>query len=46
MGGTTVTVDEPDYVQTKTVDSSGRLYLGKDYASAEVRVVVERLDDG
>jgi hypothetical protein len=43
MAGTTVTVEEPDYVQTKSVDKAGRLYLGKDYAGAEVRVVVERI---
>lgn len=45
MGETTVTVENPEYVQTKSVDNAGRLYLGKDYAGAEVRVVVERIED-
>lgn len=45
MAQTTVTVDDPETVVTKKVDSNGRLYLGTDYQSKEVRVVVEIVDD-
>ena len=45
MAGTTVTVEDPDFVQTKGVDGSGRVYLGGDYANATVRVVVETIED-
>lgn len=45
MADTTVTVDDPDAVEKKDVDSSGRVYLGKDYADERVRIVIERLDD-
>ena len=44
MAGTTVTVEEPDLVETKSVDASGRLYLGKGYEGANVRVIVERVE--
>lgn len=39
---TTVTIADPDLVAKKTVDSSGRLYLGQDYAGD--RVIVERVE--
>ena len=45
MAGTTVTVEDPDFVQTKGVDGSGRVYLGGDYANATVRVVVETIEN-
>jgi hypothetical protein len=45
MARTTTTVEDPDLVVTKTVDSNGRLYLGTDYESKEVRVVVETIED-
>jgi hypothetical protein len=32
-------------VTTKSVDKSGRLYLGKDYAGKTVRLVIEQIDD-
>ena len=45
MAGTTVTVEDPDFVETKGVDGSGRVYLGGDYADATVRIVVETIED-
>lgn len=38
-------VSDPDIVRTKKTDSNGRLYLGQDYANAEVRAVIKILDD-
>ena len=46
MANTTVTVEDPDLVETKTVDGEGRLYLGRDYGGEDVRIVVERVADG
>lgn len=45
MAETTVTVTDPEFVTTKRVDSSGRLYLGKEYAGGHVRVIVERVEE-
>lgn len=44
MADTSVTVDEPDLVTDKSVDSSGRLYLGRDFADKHVRLVVKEMD--
>lgn len=44
MARTTATVEDPDLVEKKSVDKSGRLYLGADFKDTEVRVVVERMD--
>jgi len=38
-------IDDPDMYIRKKVDSSGKLYLGKEYAEEEIRVTVERLED-
>ena len=45
MARTTTTVEDPDLVATKNVDSSGRVYLGADYKDSKVRVVVEAIED-
>lgn len=42
---TTVTVKDPEMVVTKSVDKSGRLYLGNDYAEKRVRVVIESVEE-
>lgn len=39
-----VKTDNPEMVETKTVDGQGRLYLGRHLAGEDVRVVVERMD--
>jgi len=39
------TIDDPELVEKLQVDKEGRLYLGKDYASKDVRVCVEVLDN-
>lgn len=38
-------VENPDLVEKKSVDGSGRLYLGKEYAGSAVRIVVEVLEE-
>lgn len=43
MTDTSVTVDEPDLVSDKDVDSSGRMYLGRDFADTHVRIVVKEM---
>lgn len=40
-----VTIDKPALVETKRVDKSGRVYLGKQYRDSHVRVVIESLED-
>lgn len=45
MAETSVTVDDPEVVTKKNVDSSGRLYLGRDFADKRVRLVVEVLEE-
>lgn len=37
-------IQDPDLVETKSVDGSGRLYLGKEHAHSDVRIVVEFID--
>lgn len=37
-------ISDPDVVETKETDGSGRLYLGKDYANVEVRAVIKITD--
>lgn len=45
MAETSVTVDDPEIVTKKNVDSSGRLYVGREFANARIRLVVEVLDE-
>ena len=40
-----VTVTDPELHTKKTVDSAGRVYLGKKYSNKEIRITVEMLDD-
>lgn len=42
---TTVTVDDPEKVITKEVDSAGRIYLGKHLTGRNVEVVVSLKDE-
>lgn len=39
------TIDDPELVEVKNVDSQGRVYLKSDLADKRVRVVVEVLND-
>jgi hypothetical protein len=45
MADSKIIVEDPEYVQKKTVDGNGRLYLGKEFAEMDVRVILEVLDD-
>lgn len=38
-------ISDPDVVETKETDGSGRLYLGKDFAKVEVRAVIKVTDE-
>ena len=40
-----VTIDDPEEVSKKTVDKSGRVYLGRDYAGEDIRIAFEVVDD-
>jgi len=39
------TMSDPELVEKLQVDKEGRLYLGKDFATKDVRVCVEVLDE-
>lgn len=41
---TTVTVPEPDVVETKKVDTSGRVYVGSEYTGDHVQIVLKRVE--
>lgn len=45
MTDTSVTITQPALVTSKSVDSSGRLYVGKEFAGKDIRIAVEVLDD-
>lgn len=45
MADASVTVDDPDLVTDKDVDSSGRLYLGREFAETHVSLVVKEMDE-
>lgn len=40
-----IRVEDPDLYTKKDVDNSGRVYLGKEWAGREVKIVVELVDD-
>ena len=40
------TITDPEFVARKNVDGQGRVYIGKEYAKKEVRIVVEEIEDG
>lgn len=42
---TTIIVPNPSLVESKAVDDSGRVYLGKEYAGETVRLIIERNDE-
>lgn len=46
MADTTVSVSDPELVATKAVDKSGRMYLGEDYAGKNVRIIIDRVEEG
>jgi hypothetical protein len=41
---TTVKVSDPDSMERKRVDSSGRIYVGKEAAGKEYEVVLKRVE--
>lgn len=38
----TITADDPHLVETKRVDKSGRVYIGRDVAEEDVQIIVVR----
>lgn len=40
-----ITVDDPEYVRHRTVDGDGRIYVGREYANRDFRVILEEIDD-
>ena len=40
-----ITIHDAEMHQRKSVDSNGRIYLGREYANTDVRVTIEVLDD-
>lgn len=40
-----VTVDNPVRMESKKVDSSGKLYLGRDIAGHEVKFIIEEVGE-
>lgn len=45
MDGTTLTVDNPDRIETVTVNQAGQAYLGKDLAGQDVQLVMKLVDE-
>jgi hypothetical protein len=45
MADSKIIVEDPEYVQKKTVDGNGRLYLGQEFAGMDVRVILEVLEE-
>jgi len=41
-------ITDPELYEKKNVDSSGKLYVGKDYAGKKVKIVIEKVveDEG
>ena len=39
----TVIVDDPKFTGEKSVDGNGRVYLGEDYKSQKVKIVIEEI---
>ena len=40
-----VKVENPELHDEKTVDNRGRVYVGKEFAGKDVRIIVEVVDD-
>lgn len=40
-----ITIDDPELYTEKTVDGSGRIYLGKEWAGDRVKIVIESVVD-
>jgi len=40
-----ITIEDPNLYVTKEVDSSGRVYLGKDWAGKDVKIAVEVVEE-
>lgn len=40
---TTVTITNPDFLDEKKVDTSGRAYIGTEYEGDHIRIVVKRV---
>lgn len=43
---TQIIIEDPEMYAVKDVDSSGRIYLGKEWAGREVRIAVESVREG
>lgn len=41
----TVTIDDPERMDAKKVDGSGKLYVGNAWAGKEVKFVIESVDE-
>ena len=40
-----IEVEDPELVKRRTVDSGGRVYVGREYEGQEFRVILERIED-
>lgn len=44
---TSMTIEDPDLVETKNVDTNGKVHLGSAYAHSRVTIIIENLpEDG
>jgi len=39
---TTIDIADPDLYETKRVDGQGRIYVGREYATEDVEIVIKR----
>lgn len=40
-----LTIEDPVLYETKNVDSSGKVYLGKEFANSRVKLVIEEIEE-
>lgn len=40
-----IRIEDPEIYDSKTIDSQGRLYIGREYAGKRVKIVVEEVED-
>ncbi len=38
-------IEDPEIYETKKVDSSGKIYIGKEYANMNAKILIERFEE-
>lgn len=40
-----IRIDDPDLYERKTVDGEGRIYVGREFANKDVKIVIEAIEE-